>query len=347
MTNEPAPLTDLLDESHAWDAALTETSVTPSEIAFTPEGILASGSQLPVRPGVWKKLLKTAGAPVVYFGKRTPSLRAAALQEHLRGGVFGSRPRLVFREGQLETIARGELVDLTFGEVLEATLDVCERRDERLFVARIGRSEERLSLELISSSATLDVRRGDVVKAGIEIIHERYGANATQIQAFIYRLVCLNGMTRKECVSNDNLARTRRLPITLASARELQMEQIRRLVGQTLQGLEPQLMEIRATSERPANVEELLLRWLQRARIAPRTMMPRLLEAWRLEGSEATQYGAVNALTRVGTHDPELSDRQRRVLASLGGLLAFSNVHICPRCFSVLGNGNDGVEDVA
>ena len=125
------------------------------------------------------------------------------------------------------------------------------------------------------------------------------------------------------------------------------MDQIRRLVGQTLQGLEPQLMEIQATSQRPANVEELLLRWLQRARISPRNIMPRLLEAWRLEGSEATHYGAVNALTRVGTHDPELSDRQRRVLASLGGLLAFSNVHICPRCFSVLGNGNDEADEAA
>jgi hypothetical protein len=76
-------------------------------------------------------------------------------------------------------------------------------------------------------------------------------------------------------------------------------------------------------------------------------MMPRLLAAWRVEGSETTHYGAVNALTRVGTHDQELSDRQRRVLASLGGLLAFSNVHICPRCFSVLGTASDEAEEAA
>jgi hypothetical protein len=347
MNTERQPLTDLVDDARIWDARLTEEHARPSDLAFTPNGLTVAGQQMVVSCSAWKKLLKKAGAPVGYFGKRTPSLRAAALQEHLRGGVFGSKPRLVFRDGELATIARGELVDLTFGDVLKATLDVCEGRDERLFVTRIGRSEERLSLELISSSAIVDVRPGDVVKAGIEIIHERYGVTATQIQSFIYRLVCSNGMTRKECVSNEGIARTRRLPVTLTSARELQVEQIRRLVGQTLQGLEPQLMEIRATSERPANVEELLLRWLQRARIAPRNMMPRLLAAWRVEGSETTHYGAVNALTRVGTHDQELSDRQRRVLASLGGLLAFSNVHICPRCFSVLGTASDEAEEAA
>ena len=66
------------------------------------------------------------------------------------------------------------------------------------------------------------------------------------------------------------------------------------------------------------------------------TQMDRALAAWRAEGAEETVWAAVNALTRVATHDPELSMRQRRVLSLLGGLLAYSGVHICDRCFSVL-----------
>ena len=347
MNPELQSLTDLVEDAHIWDARLSEDHVHPSEIAFCPEGVSVGGRQIPMNHKAWQNLLTKAGAPATYFEKRTPELRAAALQEHFEDGAFGREPRLIFRDGELATMASGELIDLSFSDVLGATVEACEQRGERLFVAKIGRDDERLELELISSSAAINVRRGDVVKAGIEIVHERYGVMATQIQAFIYRLVCSNGMTRRECVSNNGIARTRRLPATLASARELQLDQIRRLVGQTLQGLEPQMQELRLTSERPADVQELLLRWLQRARIAPRTMMPRLLEAWRLEGSEATHYGAVNALTRVATHDQQLSRRQRRALASLGGLLAFSNVHICPRCFSVLGSGTEGREDAA
>ena len=68
--------------------------------------------------------------------------------------------------------------------------------------------------------------------------------------------------------------------------------------------------------------------------------MDRLLRAWRDEGAEDTYYAAVNALTWVASHDSELSNRQRRVLSLLGGMLAFSGVHICPRCFSVLSDSH-------
>lgn len=347
MRNERQPLTDLLADSHSWDAALTDATVRPSDITFNAEGVCVAGRQFAVSDATWKKVLSKVGAPAWYFNRRTPELRAVALQEHLKEGAFGRTPRVVLGDNTLATIGSGELIDLTFGEVLGAALDACQERNESLFVSGIARSEERLELELISPTTTVDVRPGDVVYGGIEIIHERYGVTATQIQVFVYRLVCSNGLTRRECVSSDTIVRTRRLPVTLASARELQLDQIRRLVRQTLGSLEPQLRELKRTSERPADVEELLRRWLQRARISEKNMMPRLLEAWQMEGSEPTHYGAVNALTRVGTHDESLTDRQGRALATLGGLLAFSHVHICSRCFSVLGSEAEGFEVAA
>jgi hypothetical protein len=83
------------------------------------------------------------------------------------------------------------------------------------------------------------------------------------------------------------------------------------------------------------DVESVFDRWLSRARLS-RQLRVRLMQAWRDEGAESTQYGAVNAITRVATHDAALSRRQRQMLASLGGLLAFSELHICSQCFSVL-----------
>jgi hypothetical protein len=75
--------------------------------------------------------------------------------------------------------------------------------------------------------------------------------------------------------------------------------------------------------------------------------MDRLLAAWREWGAEDTYYAAVNALTWVGTHDQELTPRQRRSLSLLGGLLAFSGAHICPRCFSVLAGPASAGEEPA
>lgn len=215
-------------------------------------------------------------------------------------------------------------------------------------MSQIDHDNGRLELDLVSSAKSLEVRRGDVVKAGLHIVHSRYRGEATQVHAFVYRLVCANGMTRRECVSGNGIVRTRKLPADHPRAKELLLDQIRRLTAQTWAKLELQLAELQAANERRANVHQLLRQWLQRARISTKvtegrdiestrqTVMDRLLDAWRTEGAEDTYYAAVNALTFVGTHDPELSLRQRRVLSLLGGLLAFSGVHICPRCFSVL-----------
>lgn len=340
-------LAELLKEARIWDAAFTEQPVLPGDLSFTQGGLRIAGEVVPLSGVACKKLITQAKAPAWYFAKRSAQLRAVALQEHLNEGAFGQRPCVIRNQGSVATIARGELVDLSFSEVLGATLEVSEQRGEPLFVARIGVEEQRIEVELVSATQVMDVRPGDVIQAGVEIIHERYGSVPTQIHSFVYRLVCSNGQTRKECGANKDLTRARRLPVTMPNARELQMDEIRRLVRQTLQGMGQQMEELRRSAERPADVPELLLRWLQRARISPRAMMPRLLEAWLREGSEATQFVAINALTRVGTHDTSLSDRQRRVLSALGGLLAFSHVHICPRCFSVLGSGSDESEDAA
>jgi len=188
----------------------------------------------------------------------------------------------------------------------------------------------------VSPSKAIAVRPGDIVESGISIIHAPYGNEPTMIQAFTLRQICSNGMKRRECVSRDGIGRTRKLSVDYPNGRELQLNQIRRLAQQHWNGLQSQLEALRATSERRANVEELLNSWLLRARISRREMMPRLLAAWQAEGADNTLYAAVNALTRVATHDPELSTRQRHVLSALGGLLAFSEVHLCPRCYSVL-----------
>jgi hypothetical protein len=335
---QPATLRELLSEAVRWDAALSAVPVKPSELQFVTEGIRHSDELLQVDQPSRSRLFEKVGAPSAYWENHTPQFQAAALSEHATRGDFGTAPMLVLRGGKFVTIARGELFALPNRDVFRAVEEAVGTEGEGLSVARIGANDEYVDVDLVCPSQAIMVRRGDVVQSGLHIVHHRFGNQATLVEAFIYRLVCSNGMTRRECVSGrDHPARTRKLPVTFPNNRELQMEQVRRLTRQTWGGLRAQLDALRSTSERPAIVEELLTRWLQRARMSARTMMARLLAAWREEGGEDTYYGAVNALTRVATHHLDLSERQRRMLASLAGLLAFSDVHICPRCFSVLG----------
>jgi len=325
----------LVTLSERLDAECTEIPLNADQLKFDPAGIVHNGQLIRMDQASRQRLFTKVGAPARYFEKHSPAFRAAALAEHASRGDFGHKPTLVVQDGSLVTIAAGELLDLPNAAVIRSVVDGVGTESEGLVVARISHDAERLDAELVSPAKGIAVRVGDIVHSGIHIVHHRFGAQATLIEAFIYRLVCRNGMTRRECVG-DRQPRTRKLPVDFPNNAELQMNQIRRLTRQTWNGLQAQLDALRATSERAADVEKLLSRWLQRAKISVDRMMPRLRAAWQEEGGENTYYGAVNALTRVATHHRDLSERQRRMLASLAGLLAFAEVHLCERCFSVL-----------
>jgi hypothetical protein len=337
----PTTLSEVAAAAATWDSAYNEVLAEKGELVFDATGVTNRGELIPMDDMARTRLFKRVGAPSGYFAQQSATFQALALNEHAARGDFGAKPNLVLRGGALMTIVRSDLIHLPNAAVVRAVAEGLERESEGLTVAEIDRDEERFDLRLISPMKAIDVRPGDIVQSGLHIVHHRFGAQATLIEAFILRLVCGNGMTRRECV-RDGIARTRKLPVNFPYGAELQMNQIRRLTQQTWNGLQAQLEALQATGERAANVPEMLTRWLQRGRISVNVMMPRLMTAWRAEGEENTHYGAVNALTRVATHDLDLSERQRRVLASLAGILAFSEVHVCPRCFSVLSSGAAG-----
>jgi hypothetical protein len=345
VTN-PITMETLIASAATWDASFTEIPLDVRDLHFDPEGIRCGGDTIRTDEAGRSRLFEKLGAPARYLTKLSPKFQASALNEHAERGDFGKAPKLVLDQDRFLTIVPGELFSLPNAAVLRAIEQALEDECDSLIVTRVRQDIDRLDIDLVSPSKEEIVRTGDVVQSGLHIVHERFGTQATLVEAFVYRLICRNGMTRRECV-NDGAPplRTRKLPVDFPNNRELQMSQIRRLAQRNWSLLETQLSAFRATSERSANVEELLTRWLQRARISTNNMLPRLLAAWHEEGAEQTQYGAINALTRVATHDQALSERQRRTLAALAGLLAFSEVHICKLCFSVLARHTAVTED--
>jgi hypothetical protein len=250
----------------------------------------------------------------------------------------------VMRNDAFETIARGELLTLAIADVIGCVQDALGNESDGLFVTRISGYPEKLDVDLVSASKEIAVRSGDIVQSGLHITHQPFGNQATLIESFVYRLVCTNGLTRRFC-KGEGGERTRRLPVSAQNSRELQMAQIRRLTRRNWDGLHAQLEALRAISERPARVRDLLKQWLRNARITAQPMLDRLVGAWEQEGGENTFYGAINALSRVATHHLDLSERQRHTLAALAGMLAFRERHLCERCFSILaGNATERSE---
>lgn len=335
-----AMFSGLIAAVREWEAGISEIPIIPKHLRFSPRGVEHGECFFGLDELGRSRLFGKVGAPIGYLMKHAPAFQAATLAEHANRGDFDLSARLITRNDQIITVLRDELLALSYASVLTAVKDGLGRDVDDLLIREYDLDYDHLELVLVSPSKAITVRPGDVVQSGLRITHHRFGGPATLIEAFIYRLVCANGMTRRECVG-EGFSRTRKLPVGDPNSHELQMNQIYRLTQQNWNNLQAQLDAFKATRERPAHVEELLGRWLQRGRLSPRLLLGRLMHAWREEGSENTVYGAVNALTRVATHDAGVSSRQRRALAVLGGLLAFSQTHICERCFSILSAGTE------
>jgi hypothetical protein len=327
------------------DAEYEELQAPAKELVFREDSLACGGREFGLGQNTRDELFGNLHAPVSYWRKHSPRFQGLALLEHAKRGDLGDRPTLVVRQGILITILGSQLMRLPNATVLTAAQEALGREGESLSVARLDMRAGLMEVELVSPLKTIDVRVGDYVMGGIHIRHGWHSNQPTQVQSFVLRLECKNGMTRRVC-TGDGIARTRKLPVDYPNARELQQEQIGQLTVQHWNGLQRQLEALRETSGRRANVQEVLTRFLQKARISP-DLMPRLLAAWEREGAENSIYGAVNALTRVATHDGSLGWRQRRMLASVGGLLAFSDVHLCDRCWSLLSSSAGDVASAA
>ena len=149
-------------------------------------------------------------------------------------------------------------------------------------------------------------------------------------------------MHHRECVTR-RASRTRRLPHDHPHARDLQRAQVRRLANDVWEALEEKLQALPQLQEEQIEVMHVFRRWLQRSRLSICRLLPRLELAWQEEGGATTMYAAVNAVTRLATHCDDLTERERYILARLGGLLAFRRLHLCPRCYSVLTAPVEGI----
>lgn len=313
------------------DAAIEERSVT-SQLAITEDCmLLADDRQFSLSEHGFEQLCGRISAPAPYLRSLDLDVRQSVLQRHIaRGDLDSDRLTVISRGNEFLGFGRADLLRISGREAFEAIQEGVSRDIE---VSTLKVQGESVHADLLVENALAEVAPGDILRAGLQVTHSLIGDHATWIEAYILRLQCANGMTHRECVS----ARTRRLPIGHKDARQMQIAQVRRLAADTASALEKKLATIRELRDQPVDVDRMLTRWLDRARLSTRRWLPVALNAWETEGGEATAYGLMNALTRIATHGEGISARQRRIFSGLAGLLAFQRVHICPRCFSQLG----------
>jgi hypothetical protein len=280
-------------------------------------------------------------APADYLASVSPRLRDELLMFHLRSMGHGQdrlhdgNSRIIHRDGLLVDLGRADLHTLGARDVLYAVRDGLGDDSSTFEVHGLEIQEEAFRLDVVSPAVSVEVRRGDIIEAGVRVEHAYTGERATTVMAFVVRLLCTNGMVHRECVGSRRTARTRRLDANREDAGMLQVEQVRRLTTEVRQELEPKLAAIRRLADERADIHQLE-QFLRQARMHSRGLVDRLRQSWVAEGDEQTAFGLFNALTRLATHGAGVSARQRGMLARLAGIYAHRHVHLCPHCFSIL-----------
>lgn len=247
--------------------------------------------------------------PVDFVNKLPLDLRASVINSR----VEAAREREVspvLEDGRWTAFVRGARQILPYRETAQLTWDtVREIVGDQLTIDHAGIGTRGLTLTLLTGVERPITRRvGDILSAGIQVRQDYGGSH--EVSLFTRRLICLNGMT-----GGHNEWHWSRPSESSAEHQRLWLrEGVVAALG-SFQGLVDRAREMAETPVEGEPEEALIER--ARALGVPRRHHSALLDAWRQE-EDASEWGMVNALTRMATHNGLPGDLGRRLQRTAG-----------------------------
>jgi hypothetical protein len=283
-----------------------------------------------------------AGIPRDFFAALHPPIKGL-LFEHLYRPAAANAVRerrlhrstgLILEDGKrCVGIVDPGLACLSGDDVLQATLAAKPRAiDEARLEVPDFRLNGDIHVSIVSLALETQPRPGDIVYAGIDIRHSDNAVFATQIESYLFRLVCRNGMLMKIC------RHTGTLPMRLRRAAvhnpRLTLQRVEEMATVAWAELDAKIEAIRLLADERQDNSAAIIRALGEKLRFPNRLIEDIVRA--LEEDEGSPTGTlwdiVGAISRVGTHSDRLSVATRRFLQELSGDLVAERVQRCPTC---------------
>lgn len=196
-------------------------------------------------------------------------------------------------------------------------------------------TEKRLYLKAVTTTISTEVKKGDVVQAGIVISNSEVGCGSVKVEPMIYRLVCLNGMIsadhrmRKYHVGksdNEEIAREFFADETRQQDDRAFWMKVRDIVKASLSDVlfnkivEKMILSTdRIIEAKPEKVIEVVQDHFSFNEDERSNVLTHLIK-----GGDLTQYGLMNAVTRA-SQDSESYDRATELERVGGEILDLTN----------------------
>ena len=231
---------------------------------------------------------------------------------------------------------RFDIVDNDFvaGAVIEAIGD--DYSKENLNIIDASETDKKLYMKITKPSVNAEITKGDVVEAGVIISNSETGHGAINVNPFINRLICLNGMT-----VND----ARFKAIHLAGAKEegvinhyltdetkkKKMEYLHAQIGDVVNGslkqsvFQQSVDKITDASKeiiKPTEAIEIITDKFQLSQDESKSIFDSLARRDPVDAGEPSRWSLINAVTHTAK---SIEDKDRKAeLEAIGGkILAF------------------------
>ena len=276
--------------------------------------------QMEITPTAHRQLATRLQIPYAYY-ERVMNNNPVLLAENVNNWLGQTQNKRMIRTYQADgstvwDLMRADLSNkyLTFDneDVAEAVLPVMF--DEQLEIISSNVTEKKLYIKAVTDKLTGEIESGDVVRGGVIVSNSEVGYGSVNVQAFIERLVCMNGMIAETSFRRRHIGASHDITDllsrdTLNKTSEALVGQVQDVVRNVLsnEGFNNVLGKLRETTEteiaKPIDAVEIIQKQFRFTEDEKDSVLNHLIK-----GGDTTKWGLTNAVTRA-SQDLEDYDR--------------------------------------
>tara|TARA_Y100001970_G_scaffold270353_1_gene364125 strand:+ start:3331 stop:4401 length:1071 start_codon:yes stop_codon:yes gene_type:complete len=276
--------------------------------------------QMEITPTAHRQLATRLQIPYAYY-ERVMNNNPVLLAENVNNWLGQTQNKRMIRTYQSDgstvwDLMRADLSNkyLTFDneDVAEAVLPVMF--DEKLEIISSNVTEKKLYIKAVTDKLTGEIEKGDVVRGGVIVSNSEVGFGSVNVQAFIERLVCMNGMIAETSFKRRHIGSSHDITDllsrdTLNKTSDALVGQVQDVVRNVLssEGFNNVLGKLRKTTEteiaKPIDAVEIIQKQFKFTDDEKDSVLNHLIK-----GGDTTKWGLTNAVTRT-SQDLEDYDR--------------------------------------
>lgn len=304
----------------------------------TDNGVILQGVNggMALRPIAHQQLAASLGIPKAYYDRmlaEQPDLLAANANRWLE--VQPAKKMIRTLDNSVRAILSDSYRPLDNLDLAEAVLPKLIELQAQVVSSEV--TENRFYLKAVTDRVSGEVKKGDIVQAGVVISNSEVGQGSLRVEALDYRLVCLNGMIREAAIRKAHLGRGARGQDAIEDAREffrtetrqaddraffLKVQDASAAMFDALR-FNKRIEQYRDVSERIITVDPVAVVEVTAKRFAlPDAERSSILQHL-IRGNDLSQWGLANAVTRAA-QDVESYDRATEMEALGGDIVELS-----------------------